>query len=73
VIAAIPLPTLAGLGKFDDSLGDHFADEMIPLSKPKGYARAISNATPMARFALRVECDVAIEEWCDGHDSSMRR
>src|SRR5262249_8626533 len=57
--------TLAGLGKFDDALGDDFVGEIAAVGKPKGYA---SHFECDAHDALGLKIEFgAVQEWGNRH------
>src|SRR5215472_19055272 len=57
--------TLAGLGKFDDALGDDFGGEITAVGKPKGYASHFECDAHDA-LGLKVEFGV-VQEWGNRH------
>src|SRR5262245_34536021 len=57
--------TLAGLGKFDDALGDDFVGEIAAVRKPKGYASHFERDSQDA-LDLKVEFG-AVQEWGNRH------
>src|SRR5262249_32687436 len=57
--------TLAGLGKFDDALGDDFVGEIAAVGKPKGYASHFECDAHDA-LGLKVEFG-AVQEWGNRH------
>src|SRR5262249_6145471 len=57
--------TLAGLGKFDDALGDDFVSEIAAVGKPKGYASHFERDAHDA-LGLKVEFG-AVQEWGNRH------